>query len=349
MQNIVSIPKHVIVYQEPGRFGGWPANHGIWSWGDEILVGFERAYYQANDTNHSIVWEKKAELGLARSLDGGETWKLEQPGALVRPVESASPLLEAIDFGNPHFAMKISATVLFISYDRGKNWQGPYQIPDFDRKLTSRTDYLVQSPDECLFFLSAFEPGVEAGLQDRAFCARTKDGAMTFEFLSWMTGEPVSVRSVMPSTVRGSKGQLISAMRRRHDIHKEDKTIPECWIDVYQSQDAGRSWQFLSKAADTGDWNGNPPSLVRLQNGRLCLAYGYRKPPFGIRARLSDDEGLTWGEEINLRDDGRTWDLGYPRMVQRADGKLVTIYYFTTRENPQQHIAATIWDPDSYS
>ena len=46
-----------------------------------------------------------------------------------------------------------------------------------------------------------------------------------------------------------------------------------------------------------------------------------------------------------LRDDGRTWDLGYPRMVQRPDGKLVTIYYFTTSENPEQHIAATIWDP----
>ena len=65
-----SIPKHVIVYQEPGRFGGWPANHGIWNWGNEILVGFERAYYQANDKNHSIVWDKPAELGLARSLDG---------------------------------------------------------------------------------------------------------------------------------------------------------------------------------------------------------------------------------------------------------------------------------------
>ena len=23
---------HVKVYYEAGRFGGWPANHGIWSW-----------------------------------------------------------------------------------------------------------------------------------------------------------------------------------------------------------------------------------------------------------------------------------------------------------------------------
>ena len=24
---------HVKVFAEPGRFGGWPANHGLWSWG----------------------------------------------------------------------------------------------------------------------------------------------------------------------------------------------------------------------------------------------------------------------------------------------------------------------------
>ena len=36
--------RHVDVYFEKGMFGGWPANHGIWSWGDEILVGFSKGY-----------------------------------------------------------------------------------------------------------------------------------------------------------------------------------------------------------------------------------------------------------------------------------------------------------------
>jgi hypothetical protein len=39
-------------------------------------------------------------------------------------------------------------------------------------------------------------------------------------------------------------------------------------------------------------------------------------------------------------------DLGYPRMAQRADGRMVTTYYWATRAMPEQHIAATIWDPD---
>ena len=40
--------KHVDVYYEPGRFGGWPANHGIWIWDNEILAGFRISYYKEN-------------------------------------------------------------------------------------------------------------------------------------------------------------------------------------------------------------------------------------------------------------------------------------------------------------
>ena len=85
--------------------------------------------------------------------------------------------------------------------------------------------------------------------------------------------------------------------------------------------------------------------MIRLNDGRLCLTYGYRSPPYGMRAKLSSDGGRTWGGEIMLRDDGGTWDLGYPRTVQRADGKVVTIYYFNDRKDTERYIAATIWDP----
>ena len=39
-------PRHIKVYEEAGRFGGWPANHGIWSWNNEILVGFAAGWFQ---------------------------------------------------------------------------------------------------------------------------------------------------------------------------------------------------------------------------------------------------------------------------------------------------------------
>src|SRR6478672_8309182 len=79
--------KHVKVYAEAGRFGGWPANHGIWSWGDEILVGFSAGYYKDNGPGrHAIDHARPEQHLLARSHDGGQTWSIENPsekGSLI--------------------------------------------------------------------------------------------------------------------------------------------------------------------------------------------------------------------------------------------------------------------------
>ena len=345
----VTVPvRHVLVYGEPGRFAGWPANDGLWNWGDEILVGFNAGYFMSSKYGHSLNRSKPRQNLLARSLDGGRTWKIEDPESFAGDGEKPQPCPGNIDFAHPDFAMHCRGAEFRVSRDRGKTWQGPYKLPDIGKDLSARTDYVVNGAKECLFFLSAQEKRVKAAFQDRAFCARTTDGGKTIKFLSWMMSEPASARSVMPSTVRCAERHLVSAIRRRLDVRVEDGVdYKKNWIDVHQSTDDGNNWEFLSKVADTekGERNGNPPSMVRLKDGRLCVTYGYRSTPYGIRAKLSSDNGRTWGEEIHLRDDGRTWDLGYPRTFQRMDGQLVTIYYFTTTENPEQHIAATIWDP----
>ena len=72
--------------------------------------------------------------------------------------------------------------------------------------------------------------------------------------------------------------------------------------------------------------------------------------PNTMIAIFSRDEGTTWGEGITLRQDFLADkhdepDFGYPRVVQRPDGKLLAMYYWATRERPQQHIAGTIWTP----
>jgi hypothetical protein len=46
-----------------------------------------------------------------------------------------------------------------------------------------------------------------------------------------------------------------------------------------------------------------------------------------------------------LRKDGAFWDVGYPRSVQRPDGKVVTVYYFADDRNKERFIGATIWEP----
>jgi hypothetical protein len=102
------------------------------------------------------------------------------------------------------------------------------------------------------------------------------------------------------------------------------------WTEVYFSDDAGRTWDFLSRVNDFG----SPGSMVQLPDGRLVMVYGYRLMPSGIRAKVSDDEGRTWGPELIVRDDGGSWDLGYPNAWVTDDGKVGVIYYFNSKDDP---------------
>jgi hypothetical protein len=343
--------KHVVVFAEDGRFGGWPANGGIWSWGDEILVAFTNAAYKENPLHHSVDETLPSLSALARSTDGGESWEYEYPEHYPGDGRTLLSGREDIDFDHPDLVIKVNGNSFAVSYDRGKRFEGPFHFPTFGReKLTSRTDYVPISKDSCLFFLSTEEEEmVEARLQDWVFCSLTPDGGKTFEFLSWIN-EPRQARSVMPSTVRTSDHNLVTTLRRRYDQPFGD-SLPKLssnWIDAFASHDDGTTWKLLGKVADTdmGKHNGNPPSLCRMEDRRLVVTYGYRAIPYGIRAKVSEDNGRSWGEEIHLRDGAREFDMGYTRTVQRNDGKLVTVYYFTTAERKEQYIEACIWDPD---
>jgi Neuraminidase (sialidase) len=167
-------------------------------------------------------------------------------------------------------------------------------------------------------------------------CARTTDGARTWQFLSWIGPEPHGW-GIMPASARLSDKELFVVVRRREgQMH---------FLAAYRSQDNGETWEYVNDpVADTG--RGNPASLIRLADGRLCLTYGVRSKPFRMCAKLSRDGGRTWSDEIVLRDDGAAFDVGYPRSVQRPDGKVVTLYYFNdAKTGPERYIAATIWDP----
>ncbi len=154
--------------------------------------------------------------------------------------------------------------------------------------------------------------------------ARTTDGGITFHFSGWIVDpEYDPFRAVMPSTVRTSSGELVSAVRRREAKRRD--LFPHCWIDIYTSGDNGKTWKFLSRAAETGISNGNPPAMIQLHDGRFLLAYGNREHR-QIRARFSMD-GRLWGPEIILRQ-GVQEDFGYPRLVQNKDGNIVIIYYW---------------------
>jgi hypothetical protein len=332
------------VYKESGQFGGWPANHGIWIWGNEIVLGHRQATFKVVQRGHAVDGQKPQFDVQARSLDGGMTWKMEKPTSLARPQDGGpkvTELLNPIDFIQPDFAFMCrysrddAASRFYYSSDRAKTWKGPYRLPTFGQpRIMARTDLLVSGSHDATLVLTAAKQDNDEG---RIFTARTTDGGLTWKFVTWIGPEP-SGFSIMPSSIRLSDSKILTTIRRKEgEAH---------WIDAYLSTDNGDSFQFLNKPTDsTGGSVGNPPSLLRLNDGRLAIIYGYRSAPFGIRARLSKDDGQSWSKEIMLRADGGCWDLGYPRSVQRPDGKIVSAYYFNDHSDKERYIAATIWSP----
>lgn len=351
--------QHVKVYYEEGKFAGWPANNGIWSWGDEILVGFVQADHMER-SGHTYN-QSTTRYKYARSLDGGKTWNIEDAynagkTALshdhkgIDPKSEPQELIESIDFSHPDLVFTLSRmnnhdgpSHFYYSYNRGKNFEGPYVLPNLDTPgIAARTDYIVDDENEARVFLTIAKENQREG---RVAMFRTSDGGLTWTNHAWLGGEPDGF-DIMPSSVRLSENEMLTTIRSRDTDPRRD------YLKAFYSDDNGDSWDKLNEPAfDTGA-GGSPPALVKLQDGRLALAYIFRSK-YGSRVhlRLSDDNGQSWSHEITLRsNDNATNDVGYPRMVQRSDGKLVVVYYWNHAADegnpPYRYIAATIVDPD---
>lgn len=140
------------------------------------------------------------------------------------------------------------------------------------------------------------------------------------------------------------KGKMLAMVRADGAFHTSgDEFMPVGGVGELhcaESYDSGLSW---TPPRRTGMW-GQPGSIIRLSDGRILCTYGYRRVPYGVRCRISHDEGKTWKEqdEIVIRDDCPTWDCGYPFSIELAPGKMFSVYYHVDDQGTR-HIAGTHW------
>ncbi len=350
---------HLKVCGEKGKFAGWPANSGIWNWGNEILCGFTLAEHKEK-SGHTYDPETAVQK-FARSRDGGKTWTVEDAceRGITAKAKNHNPTCEpaqptdcqgGFDFTHPDFAMTLrrmsdadGPAHFYITQDRGHHWAGPYLFPLLGtRGILARTDYMIEGSERLTAFLTASKSN---GKEGRVGCFRTCEAGRSWHLVSWLDDEPDGF-SIMPASVRVSDSRVLCVVRRRENGRN--------WLAGYISDDNCESWRYAGDPVKNTGKSGNPPAMVRHDDGRICLAYCVRsegpEAPSRVCVRFSEDGGERWSDEIVLRgDDGASGDIGYPRIARRPDGRLVLLYYYNhaLRESPSfRYIAATIFETE---
>ena len=189
-----------------------------------------------------------------------------------------------------HYAWRNGAYTI-RSTDNGATWEEPVYVPAPTGRETSVNDPVTQLPNgDLLVPLYASRPGE----MHQVIVMRSTDGGK-----SW--GDPVTaafdplgnLSFEEPSLLYLPSGKLICMIR----VHRLWEQEYGYYLYQTDSYDLGKTW---STPRQTSIW-GFPPDMVHLASGNILCVYGYRRPPFGIRACLSHDEGR---------------DLGHP---ERAD------------------------------
>ena len=364
--------EHAIVYRRESEFASHPYVRGFWETAAGHLIGnFSLATVDYRGDPNLL-----AHTGLVRSAGGrravtvrsedrGRTWNVwnedknrpsndvmaprpgidGKPGSLaeIAPVDYLNKDVLVSNFNYQYMTQDhlvrdflTSARTLIeapdrqvffrVSKDSGRTWSRSAAVPldGFD-SLAAVESATVRPDGRCLLFLN----GVKQGDTSRPVVFRSTDDGTSFRFLSYVTPKDdpqfKGVNQMYPRGLVLPSGRILCTLRVDRDW------AGEMWTLVYKSDDGGDTWQFLSRISEYGA----PAAPLRLKDGRLVMVYGYRLEP-SIRAVVSEDEGRTWGPQIVVRDDGGSWDLGYPRAWEAAPGKIGTIYYYNTKDDPVQ-------------
>jgi len=264
---------------------------------------------------------QRGRLGLTLSRDAGESW------THLRPIAD-----EGIDIRNPAFGITSTGTWLLAyisancyengfwnpakseaitaffrrSFDHGQTWEEPRPVQIKGLRWISPYGKIVEMPDGTLL-MSVYS-------YDGAYLLRSDDNGK-----SW-TNPSLIAKGYNETTVLAfSSTRLIAVMRRNAKLMEA-----ELWQS--ESRDGGYTWSKPKQITGPAE---HPGDLLLLKSGRVLLTFGHRRPPYGVWAMISQDEGKTWetSSTLVLVADCSTWDVGYPSSIQLQDGRIYIAYY----------------------
>ena len=345
-----------VVYQDTNFHCAFPSVVRLPS--GELIMAFRRApdwrLYGATAKSHT---DPNSQLMLVRSRDDGVTWSKTPQLIFAHPYGgSQDPCMVLMDNGSillasygwsetrndvfdklpQPLAVNNGGQGRFVSLggyqlrsdDEGRTWQGPMVPPPADGEHYHNTfghlqpaqnrGAIYQGKNGTLYWSVAFGWDPVKGHSADRLMTSTDHG------MTWNQGPMVASSDQCTfnetSMYETPKGDLVAFLRT------EDFDDQAC---ISRSTDGGRSFKW-GKAG----FQGHPLQATRLPDNRVLLVYGYRHPPYGIRARILNAEctDTATAKEIVLRADGGNVDLGYPWSVVLNKDRALVVYYFNVAD-----------------
>jgi len=238
------------------------------------------------------------------------------------------------------------------SGDLGETWQRSHWEAPQETGIVPFGN-LVPQPDGTL---AAALYGKLPSDEVAVFVHRSKDHGLT-----WCEPGLLADGCGETALLRCQNGRWLAASRTdRHSPyrnHARGVAYGDSLVVLFSSSDEGQSWQELGPVTLPGQVPGN---LLELRDGRVVLTYGSRIIGLsGACARISEDQGETWGVARPLVTAPGPMDCGYPSSVELQDGTIVTAYYGGPREqghwadapysfpwHQRYHMGVCRWRPD---
>lgn len=189
---------------------------------------------------------------------------------------------------------------------------------------------IVEMPDGEL--LLPFYGVKNYGEMSRTGLMRSDDSGETWYTFSEMAYDTTNTKHFLePGLFLTEGGKLVGLFRTQSDFLKPGVDFEDTYLNLHiaVSEDGGKSFGPVKEIE--GLWGSSPFHALKLASGNVIIAYGYRRTPFGIRAKICDAEleNIADAPEIILRDDAINGDLGYPHCIQLDDETIMVSYYIS--------------------
>ena len=355
----------LIIYKDDKFYSSFPSV--VRRSNGELLVAFRRAPDRRLLGERGITHtDPNSYLMLVRSRDDGKTWSQAPELIYANPFGgSQDPCMVQLRDGSilcssygwallqtnaaaklkdafRHGSFVFLGGYLLRSKDGGHSWQAPIIPPPtpgetvfgpFGQPVPAyNRGAMCQGKDGRLYWVVASKTSTVPGKPGtHLFISSDQGDTWTY---SCLVAADEKVTFSETSLYETPKGTLVAFMRTEG---LDDHTA------VARSTDHGKSFQHWEDAG----FQGHPHYALRLPDQRVLLVYGYRHPPFGVRARVLDAEcaNLASAPEIVLRDDGGSGDLGYPWATMLSKHRALVVYYFNLGDGTR-HIAGTLLSID---